>query len=1169
MWGNLWVEAELAEAKQVRRERMLSAGSGSFSLSEDDFDGHLGRGRPTSRRSGTTAVNGGSSRHHGDYTGVDADLDLSVSTDTEMEDVVDQSPLANMRITSQSPLNDSSTLLKLNQRLQEVSRQLEREKAGREEGQVKVRSLESERNDLKRRLDTANREKSNLDTIKIDLEGEIRKLKYQLGEEQERRKTADTVLNKTKEQLAKKETQYSQEVENKQKSELTIRGLQIELRSTQSQVKALEEERDEARRLLSAEKQARQSQEEHHNEQMQQLKNEEISKLSVDRSEALNKLESADDTRRSVSDHNEKLKSELMHLKIELERQRTRYRDEYGLLHSENEELNNKIEELKNEINRVKVARRTEKRMSEEALAHSHAMFNNQLAQVKSQNAVLTADLDKERSQKDRLTAELDSLKQRLQSASQELEKGHLARNELERASQHERDELKRAIDHKEAELSALRENKRGLGQQLGTAESRIKGLEHEIQMTQASLNEKNNQLNNLQRDLDQRRGNLETLEQRVLQERDNSTKLKAKLETANEKIAGLQNESLLLKQQAEESKFGGRPGSRGAGGEQDRLQGMLDRMKDENQRLKDSLEEKNKSLTDTVNMMREEMRSQDMNRSSSNMEYQRMQQELSDAMKRVSLAEAALEGVKKAKDGLEIEKNALQGEIERLKSKVMGLEEQRHDSQTKIRELQDHAKEMERHSVDPQRKAELETSVQKLQMEKAQLDATLKHEQTRAEMMQKDLEDSHKVRSSLEALVANLKTSNVHLEDKLSEEAANRSLFARDAEDSRALWESEVKSRSKLGLRIAQLEREKAEAHTGVDEEKRRIKRMAELKKMSEEKMHEEMQRNTRLQEDLATARMQLRGAKKKLKEFMSGDWGQERKALQGTIETLRKQVGEVRGQLEQEEQMRAKADMLNRQLQNDMTSYKTMEKEVQRFEKLKEQIEDEFIKYKQHVDSNFVDKSYIDNYKKQLEAQSRTELNSKLQQVNEYLEGQAQARNKLDKLRDSNDEKIRSEYEQSMNGLKGELARLRSSLNDSLTQRETVIAEKDRFMEKYNEAIKKAERLNSQLEKERERNTESVTKLTVERQKLQDVSSGLLNTSMGGTLHISSLMNNSTDGEDALTRKVRQELDRSIAHHMSRPPTSLGPSRSRRESPMKDNDSAYLNSLRRNYFV
>jgi hypothetical protein len=81
---------------------------------------------------------------------------------------------------------------------------------------------------------------------------------------------------------------------------------------------------------------------------------------------------------------------------LEIEKQRTRHRDEVGMLSTETEELHGKIEELKNEI-----------RLSEEALSHATIQYNLQTSNLRTEISVINSVLEKERASKDKLETEV------------------------------------------------------------------------------------------------------------------------------------------------------------------------------------------------------------------------------------------------------------------------------------------------------------------------------------------------------------------------------------------------------------------------------------------------------------------------------------------------------------------------------------------------------------------------------------------------------------------------------------------------------------------------------------------------------------------------------------------------------------------------------------------
>ena len=137
----------------------------------------------------------------------------------------------------------------------------------------------------------------------------------------------------------------------------------------------------------------------------------------------INRLEEVDESRKHAVDGLDKLRAELYATRMELDRQKSRFKDDHGLLSSENEELQMKVDELKSDI-----------KLQEEALAHATMQYNIQLSQLKTENTVLTSSLDKERSTREKMDVEVDSLRSRLSSTSGELEKSQAARSELERS---------------------------------------------------------------------------------------------------------------------------------------------------------------------------------------------------------------------------------------------------------------------------------------------------------------------------------------------------------------------------------------------------------------------------------------------------------------------------------------------------------------------------------------------------------------------------------------------------------------------------------------------------------------------------------------------------------------------------------------------------------------
>lgn len=70
-------------------------------------------------------------------------------------------------------------------------------------------------------------------------------------------------------------------------------------------------------------------------------------------------------------------------------------------------------------------------------------------------------------------------------------------------------------------------------------------------------------------------------------------------------------------------------------------------------------------------------------------------------------------------------------------------------------------------------------------------------------------------------------------------------------------------------------------------------------------------------------------------------------------------------------------------------------------------------------HVQSNYIERAELERLRAELEARSRLELNQKLEEVNQYLEQQAQARNHLDSMRENKEVDMKREFEKNKKDL------------------------------------------------------------------------------------------------------------------------------------------------------
>nr|XP_054752318.1 myosin-2 heavy chain-like isoform X2 [Lytechinus pictus] len=1086
---------------------------------------------------------------------------------------------------------DAATVMQFQHALRDMRRRADREKSSRLNMENRCKTLQSEKQDLYNKLMAVSEMKAGLESKILDLESQIRNYAHRLDQETEKHSNAELILKKTKQQLIKREEAFTKEVEAKQRAELAARTIQVDLKSAANLIKQLEEERDELRKKAMSERNARLMHQDilQDQEEKEKMFKNETSKYHYQKAEAISRLEAADESRKAALSQNDRLKGDLYSLKVELERQRIHHHDNQGLLATENQELNSKIEELKSDI-----------QVNEEALAHATMAFNAQLAAVRAENTKLYSKVEKGETEKDRLQTELSSAKKLVNTTNIELEKSQLVRKETERELKRKEEEWSRSAEKLYMEISSLKENSQSSTRKLSSAENKIHRLENELQVATATLRERSNQLSALKRELEKGATSQQSHDAMLQKERNENARLSAKIETLTEKLSGSKAQVTSLQQALDAVKNENREHTRETANAQDKLNTTLTTMQTENNRARTIWEEKHSNMADTMTRVKEDFRQSEHHRQLREQELRQIQQELTEALRKQSIAEANLEIRKKALEDQQRDKEGVKSEMKQVQDQVLIMQQERRTLETRIEELQNELLQAERNGMATsqqlvstnkslQKLSELEERLRHFEAENSRLEIVVKQLEERSEGLKTDLQESQKIRSGLEALVTTLKTSNLQIEGKLNEEFAARNIYAKEAEEHKDLWETEVKSRSRIGIRISQLEKEKARMQADVEEERRQMRKGSELKKNLEIKYDSEVEKNRRLEQELNSAKAKMKLMRRKLKELeapelristLQSEFERERINMDGTMANIRRQLEDVNQQLERENLLRMDLEKDNRRLLQEINSSKSALKNKDKLERSKRKLQDELSQTKMSMQHNYVEKGELERYKQELDAKARSEINQKLEQVNSYLEQQSAARDRLEQIRQSGEEEAKRESEDTITNLKTETSQLRSTIHELQSQKTTQETEVARLKELHRREVETRERLGADLERTQDRLVDLTSRMTMERQKPKHTrtSSLDLTPSKVSPRRASSPVT----GVDPITEKVRLELDKSIERHLQAAPKEFGSSfHSERVSRDTLNNSLsagsfglsqnnkYMSVLRKNYFV
>ncbi|XP_018429440.1 PREDICTED: ankyrin repeat domain-containing protein 26-like [Nanorana parkeri] len=1007
---------------------------------------------------------------------------------------------------------DSVNVLKIQNIIHEYERVIEKEHRRHALLAQEVKKLREERKELQQMTEKNRELKSLLEYNKVDWDSDVSGLRSSLKQEEEKRKSAEMLHDMSKDQFRRKEEQCRREIEDKQQLELTLRNLELEMRSLRNSMKQVEEERNESQRLYTQEHSARLLQEEALNNLKRRNEEEESRKL-LTRS-VLSEPSETNVKVKELTQKNMTLQEEIHVHKQELEQARSRYQEEESRYLDENEALKEKIDDLRKDL-----------RVNEETLTQTVIQYNGQLNALKTETNMLCSKLEHETQSKERLETELESVRSRLNSALQDLERSQISKTDAERTLQRERDDWLRSKDKFSHDLSGLRESHNNLSQQLSRAEAKSNGLENDLHRTGLSLQEKTLLLESSQRDLKEAQSRIKDLDQSLQVEKDQTNKSSIKQEIMHERLAQITSENMQLHLQLEDAQNKGVIKEKVVSDVQDRFTDMYSKLRADAERQVQIVEERNKDLINKSNEQREQIYKLETEKVERESSIRQLQQEFADALKKLSMSEASLEVITRYRNDLEEEKQHLHKELEKFRTKVQDVEEQFLQSERSNHQLKNLLDDKEREVIAAFQKVQalssaaagsetsikqLEEHIQKLEIENAKIEATAKQQSVQIETLQKELQESITIRSRLEDLVTGLQTSKIGMEEKMNQQVQKQTVLSQSAQDSQNLWEEELKSRSRLGVRLAEFERSNADLAGQVENEKKKVRKLLDQKKSMEERFDQEIKRNNNLQHEVSGFKKHLKTTRKKLKEFENSEKqpihikeGSYRSNHEKDNEVLKlkEKIEELSAHLDRESRKYIQLEASNRDLHEQLSSMKTLHRNHERLERSKRQLEEEVSELRRHISSSKMDQSYMEQYKREIDERSRQELRQKLEEVNIFLQAQAASKDKLEQLRAENDSTLKNQLEHRIQDLESELNKVKNIQEENMSQKDSTLTELNRIKDMYAEEQKTRKSLASKLERANERLAEANAKLLNERQRSKSLfASSFLNGSLNG---------------------------------------------------------------------
>ncbi|KAK0133970.1 Ankyrin repeat domain-containing protein 26 [Merluccius polli] len=693
------------------------------------------------------------------------DLDeLTQSSDTPTDDI--ESPASGYRHASMliqkldSTVLDSSSMVKLQNIFHEYENSIQKARGRHGHLSHKVSQLEGERRELSGTLEDLREAKSALERQQLELQTEVDNLRFKLKQEQENRRNASMLYDTGRDKLRRAEEHQQTEVEERQKVELALRSLELERRTLLNNMKQLEEDLSETQRLLAQERTARALQ--------------------------------------------ENLLSSHLRKQQEIEEERPGARTvpaDGGQRPGEGPRAADGLDArgaggAADGAGARPLRRRPGGEPAGGGAGGPRGAAGGRAARPAPQRGGADPDvpaaarLEHERQAREVLEAELESARTRLAGALQEAERCQAARADTEKNLLRERDEHQRLRDKTTSEAAGQRDAVGGLSQRLAKAETRANGLENEVHRAALQLTEKSLLLEAGQRERDAVATRCRELEEALRAEKELATRSSARLEATQERLAQVQSDAALLRQQLEEAQNKGVAKERAVTDAQERFGDLVSQLRADGEGRVQMAEDRSRELAgkagdlrDQVYKLEEEKTEREVREQST---VRQLQQELADSLKKLSMSEASLEVNTRYRNDLEEEKARLSKDQDRLRGKLDESEDQYVQAERRLSALKATLDDRERQLATADQKLrealstsagsdttvkQLEEAVQRLEIENARLEAAAKQQANKIEALQKGAHEATVVRGRLEDLVTDLQGSKMTLEDQLNRE--------------------------------------------------------------------------------------------------------------------------------------------------------------------------------------------------------------------------------------------------------------------------------------------------------------------------------------------------------------------------------------------------------------
>uniref|UniRef100_A0A8C3G6A3 CCDC144C-like coiled-coil domain-containing protein n=1 Tax=Cyclopterus lumpus TaxID=8103 RepID=A0A8C3G6A3_CYCLU len=204
----------------------------------------------------------------------------------------------------------------------------------------------------------------------------------------------------------------------------------------------------------------------------------------------------------------------------------------------------------------------------------------------------------------------------------------------------------------------------------------------------------------------------------------------------------------------------------------------------------------------------------------------------------------------------------------------------------------------------------------------------------------------------------------------------------------------------------------------------------------------------------------LSLRNLELEMRTLLEEDHSETQRLLaqERSARTLQENLlsSHLRKQQEIEADNKRNIKKVNGDLKDQLASLKSSSSSSDQLERSKRQLEEEVLDLRRRMEASQMEQSHVEQYRLDAEERARYEIKQKLEQVNIFLQSQAASQEALDQIKAANETNLRSQLEQKIRELEGELGRARTTHHDSLNQRDSTRTELERYRQLYTEELR-----------------------------------------------------------------------------------------------------------------